>query len=235
MTASRASRFDLTRLCTLLFVSADDVHKCGRAWTSGADAVIFDLEDAVAPASKVRAREALRTVLTRRLSGPAIVVRINPPNLADGEADLALLTDLDIDAVVLPKADLRCLQLVSSYPMPIVALVETASGVLHAEDVACTEGVGLLMFGSADLTAELGCEPSSSGDELLLARSQLVLASAAAGLPAPIDGPSLAIRDTECCASRLDAPSSSVSVESPVSTLSSGRCQAGLHVLGSGD
>jgi citrate lyase subunit beta/citryl-CoA lyase len=197
MAEGRASRFDPVRLRTLLFIPADDVHKCEQAWTSGADAVIFDLEDAVAPAFKAQARDTLRRVLERRLDGPAVVVRINAPNLADGEADLALLADLVVDAMMVPKAQMRSLQLIPSHAPPVIALVETASGLLHAEEVACAESVCLLMFGPADLTAELGCEPSASGEELLLARSQLVLASAAAGLPAPIDGPSLAIRDNE--------------------------------------
>jgi citrate lyase subunit beta/citryl-CoA lyase len=196
MEAPASSRFG-TAVRTILFVRADDAHRRERAWTSGADAVILDLEDAVAPDAKAAARAGLADALERRAPGPLAVVRVNAPDSDHGERDLHALAGLPIDAVVVPKASPASIELARGGGRPIVALIETAAGVLHAESIASAAGVALLMLGSVDLTAELGCEPSAPGHELLLARSWLVLASAAAGLPAPIDGPCLSTDDLE--------------------------------------
>jgi citrate lyase subunit beta/citryl-CoA lyase len=178
-----------------LFVPASSRERHARAFASGADAVILDLEDGVAPALKAEARAGLREALAERVEGCRAVVRINAPATAAGAADLEELAGLDADAVMVPKADPDSVALAAGAGIPIVALVETAAGVLAAERTAAHPAVALLMLGPVDLAAELGCEESADGDELLLARGQLLLASAAAGLPAPLDGPCLQTRD----------------------------------------
>jgi citrate lyase subunit beta/citryl-CoA lyase len=184
---------------TLLFVPADDPRKCERASASEAHAVVFDLEDAVAPTAKQLARAALASMLAAgRGPGPLAIVRVNAPGTPDGERDLEALADLPreaLDALMVPKAEPASLERASALGIPLVALVETAAGVLRAEEIARATGVALLMLGPVDLAAELGCERSPTGEELLLARSQLVLASAAAGIAAPIDGPCTDVAD----------------------------------------
>lgn len=175
-------------------VTARDRH--ARAFRSGADAVILDLEDGVAPAMKDAARAGLRDALAERVEGCLAIVRVNSPASAAGAADLAELAKLDVDAVMVPKADPDAVAATAA-GVPIVALIETAAGVLAAEQTARHPAVALLMLGPVDLAAELGCEESPDGDELLAARSQLLLASAAAGLPAPLDGPCLQPRDAD--------------------------------------
>jgi citrate lyase subunit beta/citryl-CoA lyase len=178
-----------------LFVPATAHDRHARAFESGADAVILDLEDGVAPAMKDAGRAGLRDALAHRVEGCLAIVRVNAPATEAGAADLEEIAGLDVDAVMIPKADPESVAAAAAAGAPIVALVETAAGVLAAERTAKDPAVALLMLGPIDLAAELGCHESPDGDELLLARSQLLLASAAAGLPAPLDGPCLRARD----------------------------------------
>ena len=179
-----------------LFVPATARDRHARAFGSGADAVILDLEDGVAPAMKDAARAGLRDALAQRVDGCLAIVRVNAPATEAGAADLREIAALDVDAVMVPKADPESVAAAAA-GVPIVALIETAAGVLAAERTAKDPAVALLMLGPVDLAAELGCHESPDGDELLLARSQLLLASAAAGLPAPLDGPCLQARDSD--------------------------------------
>lgn len=186
-----------TGVRTMLFVPADDRRKCERAWASGADVLVFDLEDSVAPDAKEGARTVLGKVLGDRDPGPAAVVRVNAPDSPQGERDLAALAGVELDAVMIPKAEPARVRMAARRGLPMIALVETAAGVLRAEEVASTDGVALLAFGPVDLIAEIGCQPSPEGGELLFARSRIVLASAAAGLSSPIDGPCVSIDDVD--------------------------------------
>lgn len=172
----------------------------------GADAVVIDLEDAVAPAQKAAARE-LTAGLLADVQGPcAVLVRVNGP----GDPDL-LAADIEglrpcwpaIDGVVLPKAEspeqirhLEGLLVAAGSPSKVVPIVETARGVEEAARIAAASPrVATLVFGSADLSAQLGVVPTPQGLELLMARSRVVLACALAGLAKPIDGPWLVLGD----------------------------------------
>jgi citrate lyase subunit beta / citryl-CoA lyase len=188
----------LERVRTALFVPADAVGRHDRAFGADADAVIFDLEDAVAPSAK----DAARSVLTKTLGhgregGPLALVRVNSPATETGRDDLEALAGLQVDGVVVPKADPDQVALAATLGLPILALIETASGVLASAAVASHPAVEALMIGAVDLGAELGVRETPAGDELGVARGNLVLAAAAAGLPGPLDGPSLLPRDAE--------------------------------------
>ncbi len=163
-----------------LYVPATRPEMLAKAADRGADALIVDLEDAVAPARKAEARRALREFLP----GPCETwVRINnhPGLLADDVAAAA-----GAAGIVLAKADPASLAQVNSLThQPVTALVETAAGVLAAEELAAAAGVERLAVGEADLGAELGISPGEHGLELLYVRSRLVVASAAAGIDAP--------------------------------------------------
>jgi citrate lyase subunit beta/citryl-CoA lyase len=180
---------------TLLFVPGDQPRRLARAWTAPADAVIVDLEDAVAPDRKQAAREIVEEHVAARRPDGALVLRVNALDTEDAAADLALAGRLDgMDAVMVPKA--RASQLTGMpLPHPVIALIETSAGVLEAEEIAKAPGVVRLMLGTVDLAAELGIDITPHSPLFAHARAVLALASAAAGLPGPIDGVWTGVRD----------------------------------------
>jgi citrate lyase subunit beta / citryl-CoA lyase len=182
-------------LRSLLFVPADRPDRYARAFESGADAVIFDLEDAVLEKAEGRLALIVGAPPPDQRAGVKTLVRINPPASAVGRGDMTAALKLQADGLVVPKADPASVALAAAAGLPLIALVETAAGVLAAAETAEHPAVATLMFGAVDLGAELGMSDSPAGDELLLFRSTLVLAAAAAGKPAPIDSPCLAIRE----------------------------------------
>jgi citrate lyase subunit beta/citryl-CoA lyase len=189
-----------------LFVPADSNKKMMKALESGADAVIFDLEDSVAPAQKSIARELLTLLPERRNGGPERWVRINPLGTDQHRDDLDLLEDLDIDGVVLPKAesgdDVADLAAeLAPRSLPIHAIVtETAAslfGLLSYRD--CCSSLVSMSWGAEDLSAALGASSKySAGGDLsftyLMARS-LCLAGAVAAEVQPVDGVYADFRD----------------------------------------
>jgi citrate lyase subunit beta/citryl-CoA lyase len=183
-----------------LFVPADRPERYAKALASGADAVIVDLEDAVAAGAKDSARAALAAWLDG--GGSGIAVRINDAASAAFDDDLRLVARDGVAAVVVPKAeradDLARVR-AAAPAAALLPLIETAAGIASARRIASAPGVRRLAFGSIDLQLDLGID--GDGDELLVFRSELVLASRLAALDAPVDGVSTAIDD----AAALDA------------------------------
>lgn len=176
---------------TLLFVPGDRPERFAKAAAAGADLVMIDLEDAVPPSAKDTARAHAQAHL--REVG-TVAVRVNAVGTPRHDADVTALAGTDA-VVMLPKAEPGdALTGVADAGHPLLALVETAAGVLGAAAVAATPGVRRLVFGSFDLAAELGVDPLDR-DSMLAARSALVMASAAAGLPGPVDGVRAAVHD----------------------------------------
>ncbi|MQA92047.1 MAG: CoA ester lyase [Gemmatimonas sp.] len=184
----------LSRIRTALFVPADDAHRCARAWSAGADAVIVDLEDAVSGDAKADARAQLKARLRGAAARVTAVVRINAVDSEAGRLDIEALANLPVDAVMVPKADPPAVRAAARLGRPIIALIETAAGVLAAPRTAGVGGVARIMFGPVDFAAELGADPAG---DFLYARSQIALVSAAAGLSPPLDGPCMNLADTE--------------------------------------
>jgi citrate lyase subunit beta / citryl-CoA lyase len=184
-----------------LFVPASRTERFAKAAASGADAVILDLEDAVAPEAKSLARSYLRTDFT---SLP-IVVRVNALGTPWYADDLAAVRNVQAAAVMLPKVECPD-ALASAFELlggstPIIALVETARGIANCRQIAASSSVVRLAFGSIDFCADVGC--AHTPEALLSARSEIVLASRLAELHAPLDGVTAAISDGE--AARHDA------------------------------
>jgi citrate lyase beta subunit len=182
---------------SLLFAPGNDERKLEKALAAGADAVVVDLEDAVPASEKEAARSVARRVLENRGAGSLVAVRPNAFGTAHWEADLEAVSGLDLDALVLPKATPEAVEALGAEGPPVVAIVETAVGLKHAYETACTERVAALVLGAVDLGLELGLEPRADGQEVLYARSQLVVDSAAAGIRSPFDLVHLEIRDDE--------------------------------------
>ncbi|HET9652169.1 MAG TPA: CoA ester lyase [Usitatibacter sp.] len=183
---------------SFLFVPGNRPERFDKACATGAHAVIVDLEDAVAPADKAAARDALHTWLH---SGKRAWVRINGRESEWFDEDLAFAAHESVVGVMLPKAEevdaIRALH-AHAPDVRIVPLIESALGLWRAEELAQEEGVERLAFGSVDFQLDAGIE--GDGDELLFARSQLVIASRVAGRLAPIDGVTLALDDADALA-----------------------------------
>jgi citrate lyase subunit beta / citryl-CoA lyase len=164
-----------------------------------ADAIIVDLEDSVAMGDKNAARERMRDALAD-LDPARTIVRINPVDSADGQHDLAALAASDVRTIMLPKAaDPEQLGELSSYS--VIALCETAAGVLRAGDLAGVGNCVGLLWGGEDLMASLGGRASRRADGTYhdvarLARAQVLLAAGAHG-KAAIDAVYLVIDDEQ--------------------------------------
>ena len=182
---------------SLLFVPGHRPDRFAKAAGAGAGAVILDLEDAVAPDAKDEARAHVRAWLAAEPAGPESVVRINPPGTAWYDADVAALAGTSA-VVMLPKAEtpdaVAALVAALGPGATVLPLIETADGVLNARSVLAVPGVLRAAFGSIDLSAQLGVDPTDT-TALLAARSALVLASAGAGVAPPVDGVSTDIGD----------------------------------------
>ena len=183
---------------SFLFAPGGEERKLERALEAGADAVIADLEDAVAPNEKAAARTLATGLLGASAASAARLVRINGAGTEWHHADLAALPDAGVDGVVVPKATAAAVAAVgAAVELPIVAIVETATGLREAYAIASHPRVQALMLGAVDLGLALGLEPREDGQELLFARSSLVVDSAAAGLRAPVDRVWLDVRDPD--------------------------------------
>ncbi len=177
-----------------LFVPADRPERYPKALATGAHAVIVDLEDAVAPDAKERARAALCEWLEG--GGEGVLVRINAVSTPWFEEDLALCSRAGVAGVLVPKAERPpdLLQIAGiAAGKPLYPLIESAAGFQAAAAIAGVAGVERLMFGSIDFQADVGID--GDGEELLVFRSGIVLASRLAGIGPPVDGVSTAIDD----------------------------------------
>ena len=189
---------------TYLFVPGNRPERFHKAASSEADRIILDLEDAVAPADKGAARQAIAQWLRAAAPGlPAhrVLIRINAASSADFALDLQLLRDLPPCGAMLPKSESGSQpQAVRDAMQPgteLLALVETAAGIQACPGLASHPAVSRLALGALDLMVDLNVPADSP--TLVFAAAQLVLASRAAGLPAPVAGgtPSLQIADTQ--------------------------------------
>ena len=177
---------------SLLFVPGDDERKLAAAARAGADAVVVDLEDGVAPERKDAARELLASALP-----PGALVRVNGLESGLMETDLEAVRGVDAAGLVLPKATPEAAEALASQSLPVVAIAETADGVRRAFEIACVPRVVALVLGAVDLGAQLGLAPLPDGEELLYARSKLVVDSVAAGIRPPFDSVHRTLDDPE--------------------------------------
>lgn len=183
----------------IMFVPADRPDRYAKA-AERADAVIIDLEDAVLPADRPAARQAL---VETPLDPARTIVRVNPVGTEDFAEDLEALTRTEYTTVMLAKAE-SAQQLDSLHGYRVIALCETALGVREAADIAQTEPVVALMWGAEDLIASLGGlssrfpqEHDRAGqyrDVARAARAQILLAAGAAG-KAAVDAVHLDLAD----------------------------------------
>ena len=187
---------------SVLFSPGDQPDLMRKASSTDADVVVFDLEDAVAPAGKAAAREHVNDVLREIDPGCEVCVRVNPTVVAD-DLDAILDGSPRVDSVMLPKVrnagevdTLAHLLDDRGADLPVLALVESAAGVLNAAEVAAADAVEAVLFGAEDLAADVGATRTAEGTEVLYARQRIATAAAAAGVDA-IDTLYTDFEDTE--------------------------------------
>ncbi|OZE83133.1 CoA ester lyase [Rhodococcus sp. 14-2470-1a] len=191
---------------TFLYVPGDVPARFDKASRSGADAVVLDLEDAVVASNKDEARSTVAAWLVACEPGQVeIWVRVNPGALQD--ADIRAVAGPNLTGIWLPKVEsleeieaaARILDTVAPHA-ELSALIETGKGLLALPAIATGPRLRFLQIGEVDLAADLSIEPGDDGRALLFARSQVVVASAAAGLEPPLAAVSVEFRDTDAFA-----------------------------------
>jgi citrate lyase subunit beta / citryl-CoA lyase len=176
---------------SVLFVPGVRPDRFASAVGSGADAVVFDLEDSVAPARKAEARQHIAETLPR-LGSVGIVQRFVRINAASSDwffDDLDFVRNLaGVDGIVLPKTESpdQIAGVASAVGgSRVIPLIETSRGILRAPAIAAAVGgLRLMFFGAEDLTAEIGVPRTVDGDALVYPRSQVVLAATSVGADA---------------------------------------------------
>ena len=180
---------------SVLFSPGDEPELLRKAAGTAADCLVLDLEDAVAPGAKDAARETVQALLTDPEYDPdaEVCVRVNAAS-SEMVADIQSLAAADgstLDSVMLPKTgDVDDVETIDrrlrehDLKVPILSLLETAEGILHAEAIAASDPVEGVIFGAEDLAADIGATRTDEGTEVLHAREHVVLAASAAQVDA---------------------------------------------------
>jgi len=197
---------------SMLFLPGNTPNMLINGNCLGADAVIFDLEDAVSPAEKDAARILVRnTMRYMDFRGCEIIVRINSIDTAFWKQDIDEILPQKPGLILLPKtgsakdvleADAYISEVEDKLGLPrntvgLMPLIETAMGVENAFAIAsATDRVKALFLGAEDLTADLQCKRTKEGREIEYARTRLVVAARAAGVDV-YDTPFTDVNDDE--------------------------------------
>jgi len=198
-------------LRSFLFVPGNRIDRIEKAIGSSADAVIIDLEDAVTPSQKETVRDQVGTFL-KTASRKNLFVRVNGVDTPFFDEDIEKMSEASVYGMVVPKAEkpevlekvgrkLTDLERKKSIPqgqIHLVLMIETALGLSRVREIgASTPRILGIAFGAGDLTLDLGAKLTRTGEELLFARSSLVLSCRLAGVT-PIDAPYIIdVKDTE--------------------------------------
>ncbi len=197
---------------SMLFLPGNNPNMLINGNCFGADAVIFDLEDAVAPQEKDAARILVRnTMRYMDFNGCEIIVRINSIDTDYWKKDLEAILPEKPDLILLPKtcvpenvlmADEYMAYIEKKYGIEnqtigLMPLIETALGVENSYKIAsCSSRVKALFLGAEDLTADLQCKRTKEGREIEYARTRLVIAARATGVDV-YDTPFTDVNDDE--------------------------------------
>lgn len=204
--------WDTQLLRSLLFVPGSDTHKLGKVASFRPDAVVIDLEDAVADEEKTAARQTTHDAIPGcGATGSVVAVRVNASGSGRMADDIAAVVRPELHLVMVPKIeDLETLAAadaalqaaeeragIAAGSIRLLALIETARGLVDCERIldAAPPRTLTAAFGAGDFSTELGIDLTREATELLHARSRLVIATRAAGLAKPIDGPWLDLQD----------------------------------------
>jgi len=191
---------------TALFVPGNRPDRIVKAFGTGADFVIIDLEDAVPLSEKESSRPNVREKVAE-FADRMILVRTNALGSAfvDGDLDEAIVEG--VNGIILPKVERAdditkintfLIEVEKKRPLPegsirVFPFIESAAGVQHIYDIVSTktkpDRIHTVMFGAADYTLDMGIEMTMGGNELFYARSRIAIACRAAGIAPPVDTP----------------------------------------------
>jgi citrate lyase subunit beta/citryl-CoA lyase len=199
----------MTYAHTFLFVPGNRPERIVKAMDAGSDAVIVDLEDAVAPTDKATALQNLSAdwatyAGNAKDKGITLLLRINAADTVWHGADLTFCQTQNVQHVVIPKAASRELiaQIATLLPDAwLYPLLESAEGFERLRDVAQAPRVARLLFGSVDLMLDLGI--GSADVPLHYYRNAIVQQSRVAGLPPPVDGVCVDLQNSETLLAEL--------------------------------
>ena len=188
-------------LRSVLYIPASKERVLEKAKSLPADALIFDLEDAVTPDAKDAARALLAQQLPPGGYGKRLkLLRVNGLDTPWGEKDMAALQAAGADAILLPKvngaADLEAAAALLNSDIPLWAMIETARGVVNAAEIADHPRLQGMVAGTNDLAKELGCAADNDRAALQFGLQAMVMAARAAGC-AVIDGVYNRFKDQE--------------------------------------
>lgn len=201
VTASAAVR--VAQAVSVLFVPGDRPERFVKAQRSGADVIILDLEDAVSPENKSVASAAVIAALTPIPEGDGVsaMVRVSGAEALHELAALATISALPghgLLGIMVPKAETaeQIAAVLRALPTGVacIPLIESAAGLVNATEIARVPGVTRLAFGAVDFGLDVDATHASIFD---YARAQIVISSAAAGISAPLDSPSLSFTDMQ--------------------------------------
>jgi citrate lyase subunit beta/citryl-CoA lyase len=200
-------------LRSLLFAPGNHARKLEKVGTFGADAIVLDLEDAVADAEKTAARGAVRAALPTYTPPTSVFVRVNGAETGRLEDDVRAVVCSHLDGVMVPKVErpetLRELDELlvelererglAQGHVRLLALVETARGLIRCEEIsfAAPQRVVTLVFGLGDFSVDIGVDLTPDATEILYGRSRVVVAARAARLRPALDGPYLDLQNVE--------------------------------------
>lgn len=185
---------------SMLYIPGSKERALEKARTLACDAIIFDLEDAVAPDEKANARGLLARVLSQTdYGGRARLVRVNGFDTEWGMEDVAAFADLPVEGILLPKVngpgDID--RLAAAAPgRPLWAMMETCTGVLNAPAIAAHPAMAGFVLGTNDLAKEIGCRFRADRLPLLTALQTCLMAARAQGLVC-MDGVYNAFKDDQ--------------------------------------
>lgn len=192
---------------TYLFVPGDRPERFFKALAAGADAVIIDFEDAVAPAAKPAARGHLTDWMrANAASRDRVLVRVNDAPSAWFADDLAALRAAGVRGAVLSKTESAAHVEAVRATLPadgyVVCLIETARGIAALDAICAAPGVQRLAFGTLDYGVDLGLAGDDRG--LAYPASRMAIASRCAGLASPVAGVTAALDDNDRLLADLD-------------------------------
>jgi citrate lyase subunit beta/citryl-CoA lyase len=203
----RAIEWQAQPLRSLLFAPGNHSRRLEKVGAFGSDAIVLDLEDAVADAEKDSARTMVRAALPTYDDTTVVIVRVNGLDTGRLDEDLHAVTYEGLDALMVPKIErpetlqrvdalLAALERERGFAVGrirLIGIVETARGLVRCEEIALNapERLVTIIFGLGDFTVDVGIDITPEGSELLYARSRIVVAARAAGLRPPLDGPYL--------------------------------------------
>lgn len=186
---------------TMLFAPANDLRKAGKALMLNADGTVLDLEDAVALSEKNNARNALKEALSLPRRGD-VFIRVNSVQTEFILSDLLAAVTEGVKGLVVAKSEsaeeirqvdwllgkIEKERGLTESCMEIIPFIESANAIVNAFSIASSSPrVSRMFFGGVDYVLDIGTTFSKGGTEIFYARSQLVVASRAAGIEPPID------------------------------------------------